>query len=104
MRSDALISSAETDGVGLRLCIKTPIDMQRFVVPFLTPEQAEARAVSCKAKAKVRSTRGTGADAASSCSGEPVFGGVDTGRAKLFMAAVSKSATKKPQSVGFTRA
>jgi hypothetical protein len=67
--------------------------MQRFVVPFLTPEQAEARAVTCNAKAKVRSTRGTGADTAS-CSGEPVFGGVDTGRAKLFMAAVSKSATK----------
>jgi hypothetical protein len=46
MHEDARVASAETDGVGLRLCLKVPIGMSRFQVPFPTPEQVHAKAAA----------------------------------------------------------
>lgn len=54
MPDDAQIASAETDGVGLRLCLKRPIDMRPFVRPLFTVEEAAARAASREAAKKNR--------------------------------------------------
>ena len=112
MREDAIVSSAETDGVGLRLCLKVPIAMSGFTMPFLTPERADELEQQKKAtgrkgkkqRGKLKRTQPGPPEARPT--GEvnpPIFGAADLGRAKPFMAAVSRCATKKPVSVGFTR-
>ena len=39
LRSGTRIDSVETDGVGLRLCVKTPVDMRPFIVQVPLPSQ-----------------------------------------------------------------
>ena len=41
MHPEALAQSMETDGVGARLCVKTPQDMKAFVVPLCDAETTE---------------------------------------------------------------
>lgn len=86
----ARVSSILTDGVGLRVVVKTPIDMTPFVGPLTT---APANKKSTDALQAVRS----------SSKGDPVFVGIDTGRAKPYVAAISTSPTKKPVTEAFTR-
>ena len=68
------IASFETDGVGMSMVVKTPIDI--FKKPF--QESTEPLI-------------------------DPVFIGVDEGRAKLYAAAVSLKGTEKPIPITFTR-
>ena len=109
LRSGTRIDSAETDGVGLRLCVKTPVDMRPFIVQVPLPSQ-EASTSSVVSgglrKKKAPKSKGVpddfvpeGDDGAA----PPIVVGIDTGRAKLFVAAVSKSAIRKPETVAFTR-
>ena len=70
------IYSMETDGVGLSLCIKRPIDIYH---KHQNQEDNISRLDN------------------------PTFAGADLGRAKLFTAAVSVDGTKKPISIVFTR-
>eukprot|EP00798_Chlamydomonas_sp_ICE-L_P017719 gene17719-24078_t len=109
------IDSVETDGVGLRLCVKTKIDMRHYIrrvpPPVMTDDGASmssgAQLTSRKKKAKTRGLPETPyftpKDASDDRLPRPLVLGVDTGRAKLFVAAISKSAVQKPTSVVFTR-
>lgn len=36
------VSSIRTDGVGLRVCVKTPIDIRKYIRPAPTPEEIDA--------------------------------------------------------------
>ncbi len=108
------IDSVETDGVGLRLCVKTKIDMTPYVCPVPVVTEASTSTAGTKqakkAQKKDKHARGlpatpyfTPVDATDTTLPKPIVVGVDTGRAKLFAAAVSRSAIKKPTSVVFTR-
>ena len=134
MPAGARIDSLETDGVGLRICLKVPVDMCPFKAPF--PEAglqqpAKKRRHGARQSGKdgkpcaVSETTSGGAgteNADPPCCGRedcchalmcrvtveklatnPVFVGVDCGRAKPYVAAISKEGFKKPQSLGFTR-
>lgn len=84
--SHARVSSVLTDGVGLRVVVKTPIDMAPFVGPLTSAPPG---------KSSHDVMRASGCD--------PVFVGMDNGRAKPFVAAISTSPTKKPVTEVFTR-
>ena len=73
MPRDAFIASFETDGVGVSLCIQRPIQI------FDNNTNAE------------------------DFLHDPVFVGVDGGRAKLFTASISKCGYKKPETFYYTR-
>lgn len=105
------IHSVETDGVGLRLVIKTPRDMAAHVRPLPTVEEIEAAAAAKKA----RSRKGEGA-AAGKAAPQPVAStvpgaagaalvAIDRGRAKLLTAAISASpeADREATSYVYTR-
>jgi hypothetical protein len=83
------ISSFETDGVGLRMCLKVGADLE---APL---PQKKARARTGK--------KPTEAGGAVPVHPTPLVAALDNGRAKLFMAAISHRATKKPTSQAFTR-
>jgi hypothetical protein len=52
MHPHARVDSIETDGVGLRMCVKEPVDIARFVRPLLTAAEAAARKTEAAAKAQ----------------------------------------------------
>lgn len=117
MHNDDRVDSIETDGVGMRMCVKRPVDLSRFVRPLPTAEELAARKAASAAAARKRSAdkkrvlkeKLTGVDpSAAPCASvssvaAPVFVGADDGRKKLYVAAVSRDATKKPTTVVFTR-
>lgn len=117
MRRGAHVDSIETDGVGMRLCMKTPIDMRPFIqeLPSLDALK-QARRDAARAKRDAKS--GVTARALRTCSSsahalgcgcdfgavaDTVNVGIDTGRAKLFTAAVQFAPDESPCTVTFTR-
>jgi hypothetical protein len=105
MPRGARVDSIETDGVGLRMVLKIKVDISRHVVPVSSADQQKS-----EGKPRRRRTKGDKAAeevpapaTAHALLPSPVMAGIDEGRAKLFMAAISRSATKKPRSMGFTR-
>ena len=102
MQPGARIDSVETDGVGLRLCMKTIIDISRFTVPVPL-----AAGLYCSTKPKKKSRRGRKSEETlPPCTFEkeiPLIVAVDTGRAKPFVAAISTNPVKKPKAHVFTR-
>lgn len=123
MHQAARVDSVETDGVGLRLCVKEPLPMAKYIRALPSAQEVEAAAAAANA---VRSKHGKGGKsggqhcgtACRCCGGRqesaaddpavagpaPVSLGADTGRKKLFVAAVSRCGYKKPSTVVFTRA
>ena len=120
MHPEAVIQSLETDGVGARLCVKTPQDMIAFVVPLRDVETADTSETT---RPRKRMKRGEWlammaakreADAAKEreehdivCERRrrenPVTMGMDQGLKKLMATAVSTIPLKKPTSEMFTR-
>jgi hypothetical protein len=132
MNARARVDSFETDGVGMRLCVKTPVDYSKFIRPLpATLPTTTTTKTTAGVRGRTGRARRTGVDAvdvkeaappasccsSSACSPSPcshhhhqpaggvrvVAVGVDTGRAKLFTAAVSRDPLKKPESLAFTR-
>jgi hypothetical protein len=99
------IDSIETDGVGLRLALKTAIDMTAFTVPVpLVAEDAQPPpSKRARKKKKMAEVAETPVVHHTEGSPAPVFVAIDTGRRKPFVAAISKSAIVKPQTFVFTR-
>ena len=107
MPSDVRIDSVETDGVGLRIVLKIKEDLRDFVVPV------GAKAVSNAPVTGKKRPRGKNASKAAAVvdavpdpaagGPPPLFVATDEGRAKLFSAAISQDATKKPTSMAFHR-
>jgi hypothetical protein len=100
----ARIDSIETDGVGMRMCIKEPIGMAPYVVPV--PEQSQVD--KCRKRRprqrKAKSDEGLShEEVRTRLEARPITVGIDTGRAKLFTAAVSQNAVVKPATVMFRR-
>ena len=113
MPKSARVDSIETDGVGLRLILKTPHDITKFVKPLETTAELDAaRAAQAAAKPKRGRKRVLPTSAPSACEThpspqptlpEPVMVAMDLGRAKLFAAAVSRRAVERPKTVVLTR-
>jgi hypothetical protein len=106
MPRSARIDSIETDGVGLRMVLKTPQDISKWIMPLET--QAELDAVkAAKAAAKPRRGRKRAAESCPELSQQskpaPVVVALDLGRAKLFTAAVSRAGFERPSTVVLTR-
>lgn len=124
MPRNARVDSIETDGVGLRICVKTPVDMSPFILPLPSvAEKAAAKAAATATEPKRRkraSGLGGGAkrcdasagpcpsDGSSASEEGPQtlcsFVGVDPGRKKLLAAAISRPGGAKPETFMFTRA
>lgn len=77
MPKDAMVFSIQTDGVGLSICIKRPVEIT-------LDDEAEE-------------------DDEENVPSNAVFAGLDFGRAKSFVAAVSTDPIKKPETVMLTR-
>jgi len=118
MHPEALVQSLETDGVGARLCVKTPKDMKAFVVPLCDAETTETtRPRKRRLKREewlAMMTAKREADAAKEkeereivCERRrrenPVTMCTDTGLKKLMATAVSTTPSKKPTTEMFTR-
>ncbi len=116
MRRGTRIDSIETDGVGLRLCVKTPIDLAPFVRPLPCPaccsksnhtgESSQAGATARKwcSKAKVpKAPKVPKVDEAHATTPNSIHVGVDLGRAKPYTAAISRVGWQKPQTLSYTR-
>lgn len=73
MPQNARIQSFETDGVGMSICIQRPLPLYK--------KQEEAEELFEK----------------------PVFVGIDQGRAKISVSAISSDPIKKPETVAYTR-
>lgn len=106
MDEGARVDSIETDGVGLRLCVKSPIDM----TPYILPLPAERKASTMKLK---RHCPKKPKQSAAACVAEDemvvrskrnaIHVGLDEGRAKLYTAAISRDGCRKPTALAFTR-
>ena len=92
MPRDARIQSLETDGVGLRLCLK---------LTRKTKEKEEDP--KQKGKRKRRGKEEQQAVNKEAPHPQPLVAALDLGRAKPYSAAISQSATKKPTSIAFKR-
>ena len=113
MPKRARVDSMETDGIGLRLCLKTPIDMTRYTKQLPTAEEVRAAAAAVAATKKrkrkhersapVTAVRALRPDASATPEFPPIVIGVDEGRKKPFVAAVSLHGWQKPRTVVFTR-
>ena len=113
LRRGTRIDSAETDGVGLRLCVKTPIDLEPFIVPLPSAvDEATAKEAPPPKKRQKRQKRSTkvptppyfeAVDPGDQDRPAPIIVALDNGRAKIFSAAISSSAIKKPTSMAFSR-
>ena len=101
MKLGTRIDSVESDGVGLRLCAKLPIDLSTLQVPL--PGEAGPSCKSCNRKAKKGCNAMCPPAPACAHTHAPVFAALDTGRKKLFVAAVQRDATTKPESEVFSR-
>ncbi len=107
MAADTRVDSMETDGVGLRLCVKTAIDIKKFVIPIpATLNDAGAKRKrrsrlerSCMKRVVVDQEE----QYAQRRQTHPVHIGIDHGRAKPFVAAISKAAYLRPTTNVFTR-
>jgi hypothetical protein len=118
MHPEAIVQSMETDGVGARLCVKTPRDMRAFVVPLPDAETKETVARPRKrlkrvdwlammagkreeAAVKEREERETVCEQRRR--ENPVTLCQDRGCKKLAASAVSTNPLKKPETDMFTR-
>ena len=117
MNRDALIQSLETDGVGARLCVKTPVPITPYDVPLPALAEPSGNASSSTSepypKRRRRRSPPRSRDHALKPTEEtarrypdhlPIFVAADTGRKKLWVAAVSTDPRKKPRTETFTRA
>jgi len=100
MPAKARVDSIETDGVGLRLILKVEKDISSFVKPMEPPPPKDPTQ-----KARRPRTAPKASDGAQPLEAgvNPIMVTLDTGRAKLFSAAISTSAIKKPVSQAFKR-
>ena len=104
------IDSVETDGIGLRMCIKTLVDITRYVhaIQAPPPQPTKLTRMQCsQAKALLADAAQAERDAmiaARIAAPAPVIAALDTGRKKLFVAATSREPTKRPLTSVFTRA
>jgi hypothetical protein len=113
VKNNMRIDSIETDGVGIRMVFKTPLDMTQHVGPVPLEADDEPSTSSGRrrgarqAKAQPSKTDALRIeDEAPLCatvSGNPVFAGNDEGRAKLFTVAISQDPIVKPKSEMFKR-
>lgn len=117
MPKDARVDSIETDGVGLRLCIKVPINMRPYIKRLPTAEEVrEAPGAAATKKKRKRTHERVEREPAPRAirppdvPGEPgtvelppIFLGADEGRKKPFVAAISLHGWQKPRTVVFTR-
>ena len=95
------IDSVETDGVGLRMCLKTPVDRwDQYLQPV--PEKPIEVPRAKRVKVDIPPPH-VEVDEMYGCRVFPIVSACDTGRAKPFVASVSKDPTKKPESYVFTR-
>lgn len=112
--ADARIDSIETDGVGLRMCIKEPVDIAPYVLPVpeqsqveklrtRRPRQRKVKSDDCPSQRKAKSEGPSREEVRTRLEARPITVGIDTGRAKLFTAAVSQNAVVKPTTVMFRR-
>jgi len=105
------VDSVETDGIGLRLCLKTPIDLTPMIVPIPDPQPEPDHPGASSKRKKVKKRRQilkmdqswTPVDPLNDQGPSPVHISIDTGRAKPFVAAVAHTLWKKPESEVFTR-
>ena len=96
----ARVDSIETDGVGLRLILKVQRDISPFVKPMEPPPPKDPIRKGRRQRAAQTAPEGLPALEAGP---NPIVVTLDTGRAKLFSAAISTSAIKKPVSQAFKR-
>ena len=80
------VDSLETDGVGLRLCVKVPTDMSGLVVPLPTAQETGGE----KPAKRRRRCAASDAPTAAPDGPPPIFAAADEGRAKLATFAVWK--------------
>jgi hypothetical protein len=94
----ARVDSVETDGVGLRLCVKMPIDLKPYIVPISLPSEAAASSTQASAcppqrrvlkKKVLKASEFEAVDPADAEQPNPIVVALDNGRAKLFTAAIS---------------
>jgi len=120
MHPEAIVQSLETDGVGARLCVKTPRDMRGFILPLPDIEASETTETSqprkrlkradwiamMAAKKEVAAAKEQ-EDRDAICEQRrrenPVALCTDRGRKKLAASAVSTNPLKKPDTDVFTR-
>jgi hypothetical protein len=90
MPRTARVDSFETDGVGLRLCVKVPTDISSLVTPLSPREEGSLGDARPPAKRRRRRAEQEGDDVSSASSDgpPPIFAAADDGRAKLFTFAV----------------
>ena len=110
MPKGSRVDSVETDGVGLRMVVKRKVPMAHLIVAVPVPDDRGAPSSSAAASApRVRRTKKKvvlPAAAVCECCGvdsQPIVVGMDKGCAKLYSAAISDTASKKPASLAFTR-
>lgn len=106
MPRSARIDSVETDGVGLRIVLKTPQDISKFVIPIGVNEPKLVRPKRGKKRPAASVHDGHGClEQHPSGPGypEPIMIAADLGRAKLFTAAVSRRGYQMPSTVVLTR-
>lgn len=106
MRKNARVDSILTDGVGLRIVVKSPIDM----TPYKKPLEASAIAAARPPPARKKKLKPKAAPEEQEPplfsivpASRPIFVGIDLGRAKLFTAAVSREVVRRPSTVILTR-
>ena len=111
------VASVETDGVGLRMCIQVPIPFEARPIDWSALEASqENKKISRKRKQPLQaeveevplddfdtSKRNLSRVRDESIGPRPVFGGGDTGRAKLFAFAIDRGDGCKPDTLVFTR-
>jgi hypothetical protein len=94
----ARVDSVETDGVGLRLCVKMPIDLKPYIVPISLPSEAASSSTQASAcppqrrvlkKKVLKASEFEAVDPADAEQPNPIVVALDNGRAKLFTAAIS---------------
>jgi hypothetical protein len=95
------VDSIETDGVGLRMCLKTPIDqwdkyhVEIPPIPIKVTKKKKEKHSTPPPYLEIDKENGEHMD--------PLFCASDTGLAKPFTSAISKSVVKKPDHYVFTR-
>ena len=99
MPAKARVDSIETDGVGLRLILKVQKDISSFVKPMEPPPSNDPVLTIRRPRAPKAMDVVQPLEAGEN----PIMVTLDTGRAKLFSAAISTSAVKKPATQAFKR-
>ena len=121
MHPKAVVNSVETDGVGARLCVRTPIDMRPFIKEITFEEEGGTEEADDKhdrprqeSKRKRKRKNAETEDREDAKEKERLYGeclrseppitvGFDNGRKKLFVGAISREGYKKPETYVFTR-